>query len=125
MRGDALLAEFERASDAVSAALAFQADQGDYNAQFDDGIQPTVRIGIAMGEVIIADNTITGAGVVLAQRVEQLAEPGRLCITGAIHEALPQRMPFEQEDLGEQELKGFEDPVRGLCGGAETRRGHR
>ncbi|MDA9982395.1 hypothetical protein N9H39_06590 [Gammaproteobacteria bacterium] len=54
LRGDALLAEFERASDAVTAALAFQADQLDYNAQLNDSIQPTVRIGIAMGEVIIA-----------------------------------------------------------------------
>ncbi|GAH13353.1 unnamed protein product, partial [marine sediment metagenome] len=58
---------------------------------------PLVRVGIAMGEVVIADNTVTGEGVVLAQRVEQLAEPGGLCITGAINEALPTRMPFEQE----------------------------
>ena len=72
LRGDALLAEFERASDAVTAALAFQADHILYNAQLTDGIQPTVRVGIAMGEVIIADDTITGAGVVLAQRLEQL-----------------------------------------------------
>jgi adenylate cyclase len=83
IRGDALLAEFERASDAVTAVLAFQANHSDHNAQLDDNIRPTVRVGIAMGEVIIADNTVTGAGVVLAQRVEQLAEPGGLCITGA------------------------------------------
>ncbi len=112
LRGDALLAEFERVSDAVTAALAFQADHADHNARLNDNIRPTVRVGIAMGEVIIADNTVTGAGVVLAQRVEQLAEPGRLYITGAIHEALPQRMPFDQENLGEQELKGFDEPVR-------------
>jgi adenylate cyclase len=62
--------------------------------------------------VIIADNTVTGAGVVLAQRVEQLAEPGCSCITAAIHEALPQRMPFDQEDLGEQQVKGFDEQIR-------------
>jgi len=112
LRGDALLAEFERASDAVIAALAFQAEHANFIAQLDDDLKPAVRIGIALGEVIIADNTITGAGVVLAQRVEQLAKPGGLCITGAIHEALPQRMPFEHENLGEQELKGFGEPVR-------------
>jgi len=111
LRGDALLAEFERASDAVSAALAFQAGQSDYNTQLNDNIQPTVRVGIALGEVVIADNTVTGAGVVLAQRVEQLADAGGVCITAALHEAIPRRMPFDLKDMGEQILKGFDDPV--------------
>jgi adenylate cyclase len=111
LRGDALLAEFERASDAVSATLAFQSEQFDYNAQLDDEIQPVLRVGVALGEVIIADNTITGEGVVLAQRLEQLAKPGGLCITPAIREALPKRLPFELEKQGEQHLKGFDEPV--------------
>ena len=64
-----------------------------------------------MGEVVIADDTITGAGVVLAQRLEQLADPGGLCITPAIREAMPQRLPFELENIGEQELKGFDEPI--------------
>jgi TolB-like protein/class 3 adenylate cyclase/rhodanese-related sulfurtransferase/Flp pilus assembly protein TadD len=112
LRGDALLAEFNRASDAVTATLAFQADQSDHNAQLIDNIRPTVRVGIAMGEVIIADNTVTGEGVVLAQRVEQLADPEGLCVTGAIYEALPQRLPLDQESLGEQMVKGFDEPIR-------------
>ncbi|MFA9421263.1 MAG: adenylate/guanylate cyclase domain-containing protein, partial [Gammaproteobacteria bacterium] len=112
LRGDALLAEFKLPSDAVTAALAFQSEHHDHIAKFNDNIQPRVRVGIAMGEVVIADNTVTGAGVVLAQRVEQLADPGGLCITAAIHEALPKRMPFDLENLGEQTLKGFDDLVR-------------
>jgi adenylate cyclase len=112
LRGDALLAEFERPSDAVTAALSFQADQAYHNSRTKDGARPTVRVGIAMGEVIVADNTVTGAGVVLAQRIEQLADPGGLCITEALHEAIPKRMPFDLENLGEQVLKGFDDPVR-------------
>ncbi len=112
VRGDALLAQFERASDAVSATLGFQAAQAGYNERLDDGVLPRVRIGVALGEVILADGTVTGSGVVLAQRVEQLAAPGGVCISGAIHEALPKRMPFEQDDLGEQVLKGFDEPVR-------------
>jgi adenylate cyclase len=111
LRGDALLAEFDRASDAVSAALAFQSEQSDYNRQFDDNIRPLLRVGIALGEVVIADGTITGAGVVLAQRLEQLAEPGSLCITPAIREALPQRLPFKLESLGARQLKGFDEPI--------------
>jgi adenylate cyclase len=112
LRGDALLAEFERPSDAVTATLAFQADQAYYLSRLKDDLKPSIRVGIAMGEVVIADSTITGAGVVLAQRVEQLADPGGLCITAALHEALPKRMPFDLENLGEQELKGFDEPVR-------------
>ncbi len=111
LRGDALLAEFDRASDAVSAALSFQSDQSDFNSQIEDEIRPQVRVGIAMGEVVIADETITGAGVVLAQRLEQLADPGGICLTPAIREAIPQRLPFELKNIGEQQLKGFDEPV--------------
>ena len=112
LRGDALLAEFERASDAVTAALAFQADHIDYLSSLNDTVQPVVRVGIAMGEVIIADATITGAGVVLAQRLEQLSEPGGVVIQGAAYETIPGRFPFEYANLGEREVKGFEGPVR-------------
>jgi adenylate cyclase len=85
LRGDALLAEFVRASDAVTAAISFQSDHHDQLVKLNDEIQPRIRVGIALGEVVIADSTVTGAGVVLAQRIEQLAEPGGLCITLAIH----------------------------------------
>jgi adenylate cyclase len=112
LRGDALLAEFERASDAVLAALSFQGDHANHLSRLNDDLHPTVRVGIAMGEVIIADNTVTGAGVVQAQRVEQLADPGGICITAAIHESLSRGLPFELEDLGEQDFKGFDIPVR-------------
>jgi class 3 adenylate cyclase len=108
LRGDALLAKFDRASDAVSAALSFQVDHAYYNDQIKDDLRPTVRVGISMGEVIISDSTVTGSGVVQAQRVEQLADPGGVCITEAIHEALSKRMPFNLENLGEQILKGFD-----------------
>lgn len=112
LRGDALLAEFERASDAVSAALAFQASQSDYLAQLDDNILPTARVGIAMGEVIVADNTVTGAGVVLAQRMEQLASPGGVVVQSSVAETVPMRLPFDFDNLGEQSVKGFDQPVR-------------
>jgi class 3 adenylate cyclase len=111
LRGDALLAEFERASDAVSAALSFQSDHASYSDQLQDDLRPAIRVGIAMGEVVIADNTVTGAGVVQAQRIEQLASPGGVCVTAAIHEALSKRMPFDLESLGEQVLKGFDHTI--------------
>jgi TolB-like protein len=112
LRGDALVAEFEKASDAVAAALVYQAGNMAFNATLDDDIRPLIRIGISMGEVVIADNTITGAGVVLAQRLEQLAESGGVCIQSAAYETVPQRMPFVYTSLGEQRLKGFDETVR-------------
>ena len=84
IRGDALVAEFGKASDAVSASLAFQATNAIHNEQLSDDLKPVLRIGIAMGEVVIADSTVTGEGVVLAQRLEQLAEQGGVCIQGLL-----------------------------------------
>ncbi|MFB3042037.1 MAG: adenylate/guanylate cyclase domain-containing protein [Candidatus Poribacteria bacterium] len=112
IRGDALVAEFARASDAVTASLAFQATNTTHNEQLSDDIRPMLRIGIAMGEVVVADSTVTGEGIVLAQRLEQLAGPGGVVVQGSVSETVPSRMPFEFESLGEQELKGFDQPVR-------------
>jgi TolB-like protein/class 3 adenylate cyclase len=112
IRGDALVAEFARASDAVSAALEFQDANIHCNDQLTDNIQPRLRIGIAMGEVVVADNTVTGEGIVLAQRLEQLAAPDGVCIQGAAYETLPRRLPFDYQNLGEQQLKGFDERVR-------------
>ncbi len=112
IRGDALVAEFARTSDAISASLTFQATNDTLNEQLPDDIQPVLRIGIAMGEVIIADNTVTGEGIVLAQRLEQLAENGGVCIQGAVYETVPKRLPFDYVNLGEQLVKGFNESVR-------------
>jgi adenylate cyclase len=112
LRGDALVAEFERASDAVITTLAFQLENGTENESLTDDIRPDVRVGIALGEVVIADNTVTGSGVVLAQRIEQLAGAGGLCISAAIHEAVPRRLPVELKSLGDQSVKGVDELVR-------------
>ena len=111
-RGDALVAEFERASDAVSAATSFQAKNEESISFIKDDIKPHLRIGISLGEVIVADNTITGAGVVLAQRLEQLAQPGKVVVQVSVSETVPTRFPLRFEDLGEQTVKGFDQPIR-------------
>ena len=112
IRGDALVAEFSKASDAVAAAVEFQMTNPTHNQERADEIRPVVRVGIAMGEVVVADNTVTGEGIVLAQRLEQLARPGGVCIQDAAYQTVPKRLPFKYENLGERELKGFDDPVR-------------
>ncbi len=115
LRGDALIAEYERASDAVAAALAFQQANQAHNHGLPDEIRPALRIGISLGEVVIADGTVTGAGVVLAQRLEQLADTDGVVVQGSVAETVPGRMPFEYNDLGEQNLKGFEQAVRAFA----------
>ena len=112
VRGDALLATFARVSDAVSASLSFQAGNALHNEALSDDVRPEVRVGIALGEVIVADGTLTGTDVVTAQRIEQLAEPGGVCIQGTAYETIPRRLPFEYTNLGEKALKGFDEPVR-------------
>jgi len=112
IRGDALVAEFAKVSDAVCASLAFQATNTVLNEKIFDDILPVLRIGIAIGEVVVADNTVTGEGIVLAQRIEQLAEPGGICIQGTASETIPRRLNFEYVSLGKQQLKGFENSVR-------------
>ncbi|MDH3467060.1 MAG: adenylate/guanylate cyclase domain-containing protein [Gammaproteobacteria bacterium] len=112
IRGDALVAEFNKASDAVSASVAFQKSNEDHNNSLNGDICPEIRIGIAMGEVVVADRTVTGEGIVLAQRLEQLAEPGGICLQDAVYQTIPIRLPFVYENLGERKLNGFNDPVR-------------
>jgi adenylate cyclase len=112
LRGDALVGEFNKTSDAVCAAVAFQEKNAELNTQLENEIQPVLRIGIAMGEVVTDESTITGAGVVLAQRLEQLAEGNGVCLQGAAYETLPERLPFDYNAQGEHDLKGFDEPVR-------------
>ena len=112
LRGDALVAEFARASDAVSAALLFQQNNEARNKQIDDDIIPNLRVGISLGEVIFADGTVTGEGIVLAQRLEQLAEAGGVVVQGTVSETVPSRLGFQFETLGEVQLKGFDLPIR-------------
>ena len=112
LRGDALVAGFDKASDAVSASLEFLNLNATHNDGLPDELRPEIRVGIAMGEVVVADNTVTGEGVVMAQRLEQLAVPGGVCIQAAAYETMPKRLSFDFENIGERELKGFDEPVR-------------
>jgi hypothetical protein len=110
LRGDALVALFERASDALSAAAFFQQSNAttgdDHEAE-----RAVLRVGLAIGEVAVADQTVTGAGVILAQRLEQLAEPGGIVVHASVRDSISGRLPFEFAFLPDQRLKGFEQPV--------------
>ncbi len=111
-RGDALVAEFSRASDAIFAALAGQ--QAILGVEAVNGLEPglEMRIGIALGDVVVGGGTVTDGGVALAQRVEQLAAPGGVCIHGAVRDAVSRELPVRYEPLERQSLEGFDEPTQ-------------
>jgi adenylate cyclase len=104
--GDALLAEMRRASDAVAAAIAVQVSNTEERQRYDDGIAPEIRAGVSLSDVISADNTVTGPGIVLAQRIEQLATPSGVCVTGGNKICRSKTQPLSREASTLSEQRG-------------------
>jgi len=95
LRSDVLLIKLELASDVVMTTLSFKSDHQEHLVKYLEMLfNQRLRAGITLGTVVIADSSITGAGVVLAQRVEQPSEFGEFCIASAIHGALPSHVPL-------------------------------
>ena len=84
LMGDGLLAEFGSVVEAVECAVAIQRSMAERNGKVADGQRIDVRIGINLGDVIVEGDDLHGDGVNIAARLEALAEPGGICISGAI-----------------------------------------
>jgi adenylate cyclase len=84
--GDGALVEFKSASDAVGSAVGIQRALGDRNNGIEDDARIELRIGVNLGDVMIEGNDLYGNGVNVAARMEALAEPGGICISGNVHE---------------------------------------
>jgi adenylate cyclase len=110
--GDGLLVEFASVVDAVRAAAEVQQAMAERNAGMarDDRIE--FRVGINLGDVVIDGDDIHGDGVNVAARMEGLAEPGGICISGAVYEQVRDRLDLAFQDLGEQQVKNIDRPVR-------------
>jgi adenylate cyclase len=110
--GDGFLAEFASVVDAVRCAVEVQRAMADRNAAtaLEDRIE--FRIGINLGDVIAEGEDIFGDGVNVAARLEGLAEPGGVLVSGTVYEHARDRLPFGFEDLGEQQVKNIVRPVR-------------
>ncbi len=121
--GDAVLADFATVSDALACAAAIQQDLKARNQAFPEDRRVQFRIGVNLGEVIADRGEIYGDGVNVAARLESLAEPGGVCVSGTVYDAIGTKLPFDYEFLGEQQVKNIDNPVRayraGLCAGAE------
>ena len=110
--GDAVLADFASAVAAVECAVAIQQRLAEGNAELADDTRLQFRIGVNLGEVIVDRDDIYGDGVNVAARLESLAEPGGVCIGGAVHEQVESRLDLAFEDLGAQQVKNIARPVR-------------
>jgi TolB-like protein len=110
--GDGLLVEFPSVVEAVACAVALQRGMNERNAPAPRDQRIQLRIGINLGDVIVADNDIHGDGVNVAARLEALSEPGGVCVSGAVHDQVQGRLQCSFEDTGEQSLKIIARPVR-------------
>ncbi len=111
LMGDGLLIEFSSLVDAVGCAIAWQARVAEHE-QGDDETALRFRIGINIGDVLIDDDDIYGDGVNVASRLEGLAEPGGICLSGDAFRQVRGRVEAAFEDMGEKELKNVAEPVR-------------
>lgn len=110
--GDGILAEFGSVVDAVRAATDVQQAMSKHNAAVAETDRIEFRIGINLGDVVIDGEDIHGDGVNVASRLEGLADPGGVCISGAVHEQVCDRLELPFEDMGNQLVKNINRPVR-------------
>ncbi len=112
LMGDGTLAEFASVLDAVQCAIAVQRGMSDRNAAHSGDRKIELRIGINLGDVIPDGDDIYGEGVNVAARLEPMAEPGGICISGTVHDAIGRDLASGFEFIGEQAVKNLLKPVR-------------
>ncbi|MEP4196031.1 MAG: adenylate/guanylate cyclase domain-containing protein [Aliishimia sp.] len=104
LMGDGILVEFASVVDAVNCAAAWQISSGEEDLCF--------RIGINLGDVMVEDGDMFGNGVNVAARLEALADPGGICLSGIVHDEVRAKLKFSFEDMGSQTVKNLTEPVR-------------
>ena len=118
--GDGLLAEFDSVVEAVQCAAEVQRELGARNEHVAEERRMAFRIGINLGDVIVEDGDIYGEGVNVAARLQGLAEPSGICISGTVFDQVRNKLTLGYDFLGTQAVKNIADPVptyRVLLGG--------
>jgi TolB-like protein/class 3 adenylate cyclase/Flp pilus assembly protein TadD len=110
--GDNILAEFTSVVDAVNCSVEIQRDLAERNAELHENRRMLFRIGVNLGDVIEEDGRIYGDGVNIAARVESLAEPGDICLSGRVYDQVANRLGLEYENLGKHQVKNISVPIR-------------
>jgi len=110
--GDNILAEFASVIDAAGSAVEIQGELKTRNAELPEDRKMEFRIGVNLGDVIHEEDRIYGDGVNVAARVESLADPGGICVSGTVFDQIESKLPLGYEFLGEQSVKNISKPVR-------------
>jgi len=105
--GDAVLVEFPSAVAAVKWALELQKGLADRNARGVLAPGLTMRVGVNVEDVIVDGDKLVGSGVNIAARIQQLAEPGEILVTQAVHDYVHNKMAVSLEDMGERRVKNI------------------
>ena len=110
--GDNLLAEFSSVIEAVQCAVEIQKQLKSKNDELPESRRMEFRIGINSGDIIKDGERIYGDGVNVTARIESLAYPGGICISGTVYDQVGKRLPFGYEYMGEQSVKNIKQPIR-------------
>ena len=110
--GDAVLAEFSSAVEAVRCATEIQAALHTRNEHLPAEQRMLFRIGINLGDVIVQAGDLLGDGVNVAARIQSIAEPGGICISGSVYDQIQNKLTLQFKQLGEQSFKNIARPVR-------------
>jgi adenylate cyclase len=112
LMGDGILAEFSSIVEAVRCAAKIQQAIAEREANRPEDQRIRLRIGVNLGDVIVEGSDIYGGGINVAARLEGLADPGGICISGKVYEEVRDRLDFVFEDMGEKAVKNIDRPVR-------------
>ncbi len=115
--GDSVLAEFASAVDAVQCAIEAQSVLRETNSGIDSDKRINFRIGIHVGDVMVRGGDLFGDAVNIAARLQALAEPGGVCVSGTTHEQVKKILPLAFTDLGAQQVRNIEGPIRAYMAG--------
>src|SRR5947209_4702145 len=110
--GDGILIEFPSVVEAVACAVAVQRGMNERNAETPEEKRIEFRVGINLGDVIVEEGDIHGDGVNVAARLEGIAEPGGIFVSGTVRDHIGDRLELDFDDLGDQKLKNIARPVR-------------
>ncbi len=110
--GDGLLVEFVSVVDAVRCALVVQRGMASRNDEVAADKRIAFRVGIHLGDVVVEGDDLLGDGVNVAARLEGIAEPGAICLSGDAYRQVKGKIDLVVRDLGEQELKNIAEPIR-------------
>ena len=111
LTGDGALVEFASVVDAVECAAAIQTGVAERQADLPEDRRIAFRIGINIGDVIIEDGEIYGDGVNVATRLEQLAEPGAICVARTVYDHAKAKVTLGFEPMGEHRAKNIPEPI--------------